>query len=71
MGGPTKNKLWLVATQLFLKYALNPFHGQKKKKNLYYRQEVERTALSESGTQVYDCEICNIQLEKKKSSLLN
>ena len=44
---------------------------KKKKKNLYYRREVERTALSESGTQVYGCELCNIQLEKKKSSLLN
>ena len=61
-----------MATQLFLKYALNPFMGKKKKKkNLYYRREVERTALSESGTQVYGCELCNIQLEKKKSSLLN
>ena len=44
----------------------------KKKKNLYYRREVERTALSESGTQVYGCELYNIQLEKiHKSYLLN
>ena len=29
---------------------LNPFHEQKIKENFFFRREVERTALSESGT---------------------
>ena len=29
---------------------LKPFHGQKRKEKLFFRREVERTALSKSGT---------------------
>ena len=83
LGGLTKNKLWLVATQLFLKYALNPFHGRKKKKkkkkkkikekeNLYFRREVKRTALSESDTQCMVVTYIAFSTKKNtKSYLLN
>ena len=58
-GGLAKKSFLALATQekrigeqlnYFRTCVLNAFHGQKIKENFFFRREVERTALSESGT---------------------